>query len=191
MQFSPKKSEIYVSRLRNYIQGAIVRNGLSDKKLKALKKINIFSICRDTKVPTATDMAVYCAIVLYSAKAELFRKNLDFNLRVSGDAVVYADRKILCAVLCETAILCSKHCGEIFVDAQGDTLKITYTGAPPSRTLKRLLKAEDSVMLKIGGKNIYSIFLNYKTAQKSQKITGAATLLCDPLSPIKIFTSLI
>lgn len=188
MQFSPRKRDIYISYIRNHIHGRIINNGITLKNLKQLKKINIYSICHTEKLYTATDVKLFSSITLYCTQALLFQKGLSFNIKINGDSVNFVDRKALRAILCETALLAAKMDGYVYINILDEGIKVTYKGISPTKTLKRLLKAQNALFTK-NDDYTYSLFVYQKKTDKSEKITGAVSLLTDPLSSIKIFTS--
>lgn len=189
MQFLPEVQEIYISKLRNHIHNSIYKHGVSEKILRLAKKINIHSMLHSEHMNVPTDMALYCAVLLYCAQAQLAVNEKRIDIKISGDGTYFVDRRLLCAILCESAILASEN-SEINVALESHGIRITYEGAPPSKIFKRLVHKDRAVMLKIKKCNIYSVFLHLQpTDEKSEKITGAVTLLTDPLSPIKIFTA--
>ncbi len=188
MQFSPEVQEIYISKLRNHIQNSISKRGTSKKTLRLVKKINIHSILHSARAEIPTDIAIYSSVLLYCVKAQLAAKEKKVDIKIFGESTFLADRRLICAILCEVAILASNS-GRIFINIENFGVRISYKGAQPNATLKRLVHAHKAVILKINKSDIYSIFLNLQpTRQKSEKITGAVSLLTDPLSPIKIFT---
>lgn len=189
MQFLPEVREIYISRLRNHIHNSISKCGVNEKMLRSAKKINIHSILHSQRSEIPTDIALYCSVLLYSSQAQLFAKEKTIDIKIFGEGTFLADRRLICAILCEMAILASNG-GEILVNIEKRGVRISYKGAPPNNTLKRLVCSHKAVMLKIEKSGIHSVFLRLKpTRQKSEKITGAVSLLTDPLSPIKIFTT--
>ena len=189
MQFSPKKQELYLSYLRNHLQKSIQKGGITQKRLCKIKKIELFSIISKKPVEAPLDLFLFCNVILYSLQALVFLKNKSFRINIEGNGIFLCCKKTLCAILCQTAILACND-GFINVELLRSGMKICYTGSTPDCTLKKLINKLNGTILCVKDRNLFLIFIPLRLCdEKSEKITGAVSLLTDPLSEIKIFTA--
>ena len=186
MQFSPKKTERYLSAFRNYLHKRICIYGINAKRLHFAKKLFICSVLYNTESPCPTDMSLFCKVMLSCAQVELmgYGKKLEFIIK--GNSLSLLHRDLFTALILEI----SNYASKISVDIKKDRIAFFYQGKAPQKRLKTITRTLKGTVMYETKSQTHAVFVRlYETAQKSKKITGAVELLCDPLSVVKIFIS--
>ena len=184
MQFSPKKTEKYLSAIRNYLHKRICTCGINTKRLYIAKKLYICSTLYKPDPPTPTDIALFCKVILSCAQVELYGCGKRFEFDIKGDTTLLVPRDLFAALILETVIYARK----LQVNIIDNRVYIIYNGKAPQKRLKAIIRASGGTYLFERKKRTHAIFMRFsKTHRVSQKITGAVELLTDPLSVVKVF----
>lgn len=186
MHFSPKKTERYLSALRNYLHRKICVDGINNKRLLLAKKLFICSVLYSPDSPCPTDIALFCKVMLSCAQVELMGYGKSLIYSISGNSLSLLSRDLFTALILETANCAAR----ISVYIKTDRIAVLYRGKAPQKRLRAINRMLGGTILLERKSQTNAIFVPLKkTQQKNQRITGAVELLTDPLSPVKIFIS--
>ena len=192
MQFLPTKSEKYVSALRKYMHKNIILRGVTANRLKILRKIYLFDLCCSDSFRQSADALILCRDILTECSVELIKKGIFMTVDIWGDGIKNIDIKAFTALLCEmvahtatagekTVSLCLTE-KEIRITSKGEKLR----GYP-----LKLIKKLGGRYFVLENTNAISIPALSVKCDKITELDDIKTKLTDPLSPVKVYLSVV
>ena len=190
MQFTPNKTDKYVSVLRLYTEKYYLKNGINEKLLKNLKKILLFGLLKGSNYKQSTDIFSFCNTVLGCAQVELLKKGYFFTSKITGKKIKNVNRNLLLAIICELSLYASQKSGEISVITDDNGIIIKTDCLTDSTLIKKFSKKAGGVYTQIKSRHITAIFIPENNTDNMPLSTPKEwQYLTDKLSPIKIMLS--
>ena len=192
MQFLPTKKEKFVSALRNYIHKNILRRGVTANRLRILRKIYLFDLCCSHPFYQNTDALILCRDILTECSVELIKKGIFMTVDIWGDGIKSIDIKAFTALLGETvAHTATAKEKSISLCLTEKEIRITSKGEKLRGYPLRLIKKLGGRYFVLENTNAISIPALTVKCDKITEIDDIKTRLSDPLSPIKVYLSVI
>lgn len=188
MDFLPKSYERYSAAMRVYLQNRYLKEDKKDIALKYLRRVLIFEILASPKQSTSTALSSFCDNVISAAQLELMQKDCFFESKITGNAVLNVDRRIITAILCNCCLISAKNKTALQIIIKDNGLYLIFCGDKPSGHFLRLLQYANGIRFYIKKERKNAVYLRLEKS-KTEPLTHKEIwqYLYDPLSPIKAY----
>ncbi len=180
MIFYPNKFERYTASLRLRYMNFIVKRGIKERYLRAIRKIYEFEALFFEEVPLPFDLEKLSNAILI---ASLFVKRIDFNIDIKSNFIL--DKKIFSVLLLN---ICSNST-KISIFEKKNKIIITFNSIADKKINKAVKRLKGYILREVK-QNITLCVLNLPSTQKkTEEIETAFNLFRNPLSVIHLYLS--
>ena len=176
--YYPNKFEIYTSSLRLVYQKLILKNGIKQKYLKSLRKIDEFEGVIFQNEPIPINVEDFCGELL---TAVFLKKDFDYNINVSGNYIL--DKKIFTMLI--LSICVKTDFLTIFNFNQNIVLKGKFKCS--SKILRLTEKLGGNVFSEVKTGTTFIRFDFPLTQKNTEDFEKAYYLLQNPLSKVNLY----
>ena len=187
MQFSPKKTDFYISALRLYIQKMILKHEISEKNLLRIKKIEQIRIINNFNEVYKTNITQFTVEFCTALTAKFLSRGKAVFFHIRGDACGGINVSAFEGLFCEIAkFLCErKSNSRVNIKIDSHFIEITADEIITDSYINKLIQILNGTVITV--KNRYGIKIPIITTKKTYTfLLTAKDYIENPFSAVNL-----